>query len=108
MQKRVILFGLLLSVFSIICTQELNAQSTSSKWDGPRWASMQVTNTVNQWINTNTPPLDDDGDWWHTDYTYIGRGTWLVVISWGTNFREVTLGSATLQVKSSGAYTVIN
>ena len=108
MQKRVLLIALLFSVFSTICTQELNAQVTSSKWDGPRWASVQVTNTVHQWISTNTPPLEEDGDWWSTDYTYIGKGTWVVVITWGINFFEVTLGSATLQVKSSGSYTVIN
>ena len=104
------MLGLFLTFFSVVSTQELAAQVTESKWNGPRWSSMQVTNTVNLWIEENVPPLVNDGDWWRTNYTYIGRGTWIVVISWGANFgqeTEQTLGSETLQVKSNGDYIVI-
>ena len=110
MKKGFFIIGLLLTIFSFQPTTTLQAQTGSSKWDGPRWASMQVTNTVNEWIEENVPPLVNDGDWWGVDYTYEGRGTWTAVISWGIDGFSTTptvIGSVTLLIKSNGSYTVV-
>ena len=104
MKKGILLFGLLLSVMALLPSQHLCAQ-TSNPWNGPRFSSVQVANTVSQWISDHQLIPDAEGEWYRVDYTYMGRGQWLAVITWGTGFGSQTLGTSSLLIKNSGSYT---
>ena len=102
MKKGILIIGLFMTVFTLLSSQELYSQ-TGNPWDGPRWTSVKVANTVMAWITDNGHVPNEEGEWWSTDYNYMGRGTWQVIISWGIGGLGGTiLGTETLLIRNNG------
>lgn len=99
MKKVLIIFSLLFTSFLFLPTSDLQAQ-TSNPWNGPRWASVKVSQTLTQWLIANDLLPNEDGEWMDQDWSYEGQAVWKIIASWGDE--KGTLGTRTFYIKNNG------
>ena len=99
MKKGFFLVSLLLVCFFLLPQTELNAQ-TSNPWNGPRWSSVKVTQTLWQWVDDNGLTPDEEGELLQTDWSYAGQSVWKIVITWSDESGQVI--THTLYIKNNG------